>query len=118
MPPKAIPLNTIGLRPGDVAVTTGPAAQDMLGWLPVRAPVTIADQLKHAIERGLLSSHGPPNNRSYYDEADGKQYIYWKWGTFSTWSPTTDINVLFVRYCMLCMNGDMELAMPITLMNM
>eukprot|EP00972_Heterocapsa_arctica_P089289 13167580-Heterocapsa_arctica.AAC.1 len=63
MPPKAIPLNTIGLGPGDVPVTSDPVSQDMLGWLQARAPVTIAVQLQNSIDTALLSAHGPPNNR-------------------------------------------------------
>eukprot|EP00972_Heterocapsa_arctica_P011652 1707670-Heterocapsa_arctica.AAC.1 len=70
MPPKSIPLNTIGLGPDDVPVTSNPVNQDMLGWLPARAPVTIAVQLQNSIETRLLSAHGPPNNRSSYDEVD------------------------------------------------
>jgi hypothetical protein len=77
-----------------------------------RPPVLVKDQLKQLIQIGLTSAHGPPMSNSWYDDNQGCYNIWWKWGTFSKWWPTENKDVLLIRYCMLCANGDMTMIIP------
>jgi hypothetical protein len=77
-----------------------------------RPPVTIALQLQSLISGGLLSAHGTPMNETYQNPITGVWIIHWKWGTWSSWPYTSDPDVLFIRYCTLCLNEDLVMIIP------
>eukprot|EP00972_Heterocapsa_arctica_P112341 16431204-Heterocapsa_arctica.AAC.1 len=90
-------------------------AQDTaaMRWYPARdgyrPPVTVRVQLQGMIVLGLTSAHWPPMNNSHYDGVTGTWNLSWKWGTFSYWTYSEDVNILFIRYAQLCLNGDLEM---------
>eukprot|EP00972_Heterocapsa_arctica_P016198 2389123-Heterocapsa_arctica.AAC.1 len=97
MEPKVVqplPLNTFGLPEGSLPITSNPYAVDVMGNMPMRAQISKVDQLKNIIMRALVINHGPPVTRSY--EEAGTWYVFWRWGTNSTWPVTNDYDTLWL----------------------
>eukprot|EP00972_Heterocapsa_arctica_P106167 15640378-Heterocapsa_arctica.AAC.1 len=94
------------------------AAPILLGWpqeTPTensREPLPCWRQLQDLIKRAVDITHGKPLTEPAYDSVTGIQTMVWKWGTTTQWKHSRDNNVMFIRYFMLCLNGDMVPLIP------